>query len=307
MESRRMIASTRFYRRACGSALALLMASATVVVADGGVGASAHPAASKGPVDVIAAGSLETILAKLAPSFAKETGYSLVPTTNGAFADASEIKGETVKEDVFISAGPAPVQDLEGAKNGDWASWYAQIGTTPLLVGYNPRSKFAHDLRTMPWYKVVVMKGFLLGRTDPATDPKGVLAVAALDDAAAKYHEPALKTLGTESSNVYTEDSLVGRLQAGQLDAGFFYGVEATAATPPLKTITLAPLKLSATYDLVILNRAPHEAGAVAFTSWLLGPKAKAILTAEGFTLDKPAKLTGNKSAVPRALHSVIS
>ena len=146
-----------------------------------------------------------------------------------------------------------------------------------------------------------------MGRTDPATDPKGVLAVKALDEAATTYKEPALRALATETSNVFTEDSLVGRLQAGQLDAGFFYGVEATAATPRLKTITLAPVKLSAKYELTILNGAAHQAGAVAFVAWLLGPEAAPVLKAEGVTLDRPAVLTGNQSAVPGALRSVIS
>lgn len=260
---------------------------------------------SKGSVDVIAAGSLQDTLTALAPAFKKATGYTLVPTTGGSTGDATEIKGKTTKQDVFISAGAASEAALVGKKNGSWVSWYAQIGTTPLLLGYNPKSKFAHDLLTMPWYKVVTMPGFLIGRTDPATDPKGVLADTALNDAATADNLPALKTLGTENSDVYSETSLVGRLQAGQIDAGFFYGVEATAAN--IKTVTLGTTHLTAPYQIAILNKAAHQAGAKAFVKWLLGSGGSTILKSEGLSLDKPAILTGPKSAVPVSLRSLVS
>jgi molybdate/tungstate transport system substrate-binding protein len=266
---------------------------------------AATTAATEGPVDVIAAGSLEDTLAALGPAFTKATGDTLVPTTNGSTADATAIKGKTTRQDVFISAGAAGEASLMGKANGNWASWYAKFGTTPLLLGYDPKSKFAHDLLTMPWYKVVAMPGFLLGRTDPATDPKGALAVTALDDAAKAYKLPVLKTLATETSNVYTEDSLVGRLQAGQVDAGFFYGVEASAAK--IKTVTMAPVHLTNPYMISILNGAAHPAEAAAFVAWLLGPGGSAILKSEGLSIVKPAVLTGPKFAVPASLRPLFS
>lgn len=300
-----MTKHTAIFRRntAIVAIASLLGAAATVSTVAPAVAAT--PSASKGAVDVIAAGSLQDTLTALSARFAKATGYTLVPTTGGSTADATAIQGKTTKQDVFISAGAASEQSLEGAKHGSWISWYAQFGTTPLLLGYNPKSKFAHDLLTMPWYKVVAMKGFLIGRTDPATDPKGVLAVTALDDAAKTYNLPGLKTLATETSDVYTEDSLVGRLQAGQVDAGFFYGVEATAAK--IKTVSLKPISLTNPYVISILNRAAHPAAAVAFVKWLLGARGAAIVKSEGLSIDKPAILSGSKSAVPTSLRSLVS
>ena len=69
-------------------------------------------------------------------------------------------------------------------------SWYAKFGSSPLVLGYNPNSTFAQALRTKPWYEVIDQPGFLIGRTDPATDPKGVLAVTALDQAATAHNLP---------------------------------------------------------------------------------------------------------------------
>ncbi len=145
-----------------------------------------------------------------------------------------------------------------------------------MVLGYNPSSKFAQALKSKPWYEVVSEPGFHIGRTDPTTDPKGVLADDALNQAAKKHHLPVLHTLGTETSDVFPETSLVGELQAGQLDAGFFYGVEAAAAN--IKTVPLTGTSLAGDYTITILNKAPHEAAAVAFVNFLAGKAGRKIL-----------------------------
>ena len=33
---------------------------------------------------------------------------------------------------------------LEGTANGDWVSWYAAFATSPLVLGYYPKSNFVH-------------------------------------------------------------------------------------------------------------------------------------------------------------------
>jgi molybdate/tungstate transport system substrate-binding protein len=279
-----------------------LIGLAAVLPSTGSALASSAPG---GPVDVLYAGSLVDTMGQLGPAFEKATGYTFVGFPAGSSALATEIEGKTQKADVFVSAGSKAPASLEGAQNGDWVSWYAQFGTTPLLIGYNPKSKFAKDFKTEPWYKVITMPGFRLGRTDPAVDPKGVLAVTALDDAAGIYKLPVLKTLATETSDVFPEETLVGRLQAGQLDAGFFYGVEAEAANIP--TATLGSIKLTNPYVVTVVNRAPHQAAAVAFVAFLLSAKGAAVLRGEGLTLDSPAILSGPKSAVPTPLQALVS
>ena len=71
---------------------------------------------------------------------------------------------------------------------------------------------------------MLTQPGILVGRTEPKLDPKGVLTVEAVDNAARKLHDPKLKS-ALSSFPVYPETALVGRLQSGQLDAGFFYAV----------------------------------------------------------------------------------
>jgi len=272
--------------------LALLSLGAAVV---SGAPAAAAPTQS-GPVDVLSAGSLQDLMQQqIGPAFAKATGYTLNDTSMGSDALASGIRGGTLQGDVFISASPAVNATLEGSANGDWVSWFSQFATSPLVLGYNPSSAFAHELKTEPWYDVISKPGFLLGRTDPATDPKGVLAVRALDQAAKQHHVSDLATLATTTSNVFPEETLVGQLQAGQLDAGFFYGVEAAAAD--IKTVPLTGTHLFGAYTITILNRAPHPAAARAFLAYLLGANGQRILKANGITPVTPTKVSGQSHA----------
>ena len=258
-----------------------------------------------GAVDVLYAGSLVNLMEKgIGPEFDAATGYSFQGRSGNAGALANEIKGKTVVGDVFIGAAPANDIALEGAANGSWVSWYATFADSPLVLGYNPTSSFAHDFKTMPWYKVLALPGILVGRTDPATDPKGALTVTALKAAALAKDEPALTQIAADSSNVYPEDTLVGRLQAGQLDAGFFYSVEAAAGNFPTVTLAGEPSPLAAQYTITVLAGAPHQAAADAFVKFLLGPTGAADLAKYGLTVTSPIPVTGS---VPPALSGVLS
>jgi molybdate/tungstate transport system substrate-binding protein len=241
---------------------------------------------------------------QIGPAFEKATGYTLNDTSMGSDALASGIKGGTLQGDVFLSASPAVNATLKGTANGNWVSWYAQFATSPLVLGYNPGSKFAQDLKTKPWYDVIDQPGFLIGRTDPTTDPKGVLAITALDQAAKKHHISALKTIATSTSDVFPEDTLVGQLQAGQLDAGFFYGVEAAAAN--INTVPLTGTKLAGDYTITILNKAPHQAAARAFLKFLLGQGGQEILKKNGIVPIMPPQIS-SKSSVPGGLRAILS
>ncbi len=249
------------------------------------------------------AGSLVDLMQKqVGPAFQTATGYTVSGVSGGSKDLAAEIKGKVHQGDVFISASPKTTKTLMGASGGDWVSWYGTFATSALVIGYNPKSKFASDIKSKPWYTVLTEPGIKVGFTDPATDPKGVLAVQAMTDTATSKKLPALKTLSTNKNDIFPEETLVGRLQAGQLDVGFFYTAEATAASIP--TVPLTGEDLKATYTISVLNKAPHEAGAEAFVSYLLGSGGQAALKQDGFDLVSPPTVTG--SGVPSALQSVL-
>lgn len=256
-----------------------------------------------GTVTVLYAGSLVDLMEEtVGPDFDKATGFIFTGTGAGSSALATQIKGKTVKADVFISASPDVNTTLEGSANGDWVRWYATFASSPLVIGYNPKSKFASELRTKPWYEVIGQSGFRFGSTDAAIDPKGKLGNKALADAAKKHDVPALASLATGFDSVQPEESLVGRLQAGQLDAAFFYASEAKAAN--IATVPLTGENLKAVYTITELKKAPNSSGGEAFIQYLLGANGQAILAKNGFQVTSPATVTG--SGVPSSLAGVV-
>jgi molybdate/tungstate transport system substrate-binding protein len=236
------------------------------------------------------------------PAFHAATGYTLVDTSHGSGTLEADIKDKTAVADVFVSASPTDVVGLMGAKNGNWVNWYADFAASPEVLGYYPKSKFAKDLQTMPWYKVITMSGFRLGRTDPSQDPGGVLAAEALNQTATAQNLPALKTLATEQSDVYSEDPEEADIQTGQLDGAFMYEADANSQSSPY--VKLTGTNLAGQYTIALISNAPHEAAAEAFIKFLLGPTGQAEMKADNFEIVSPAKVTG--TGVPSALSSVL-
>jgi molybdate/tungstate transport system substrate-binding protein len=222
---------------------------------------------------------------------------------------ANEIKGKLRRADVFISANPRVNDDLTGAANGDWVSWYLTFAQSPLVIGYDPASRFAADLKTKPFYEVLQEPGLRIGRTDPKLDPKGALTVQLMDKAAQVTKQPDLaqKILGgaENPTQVDPEENLVGRLQSGQIDVGFFYSTE--TADLKIASVPLPPeMALSAHYTATILRDAPDPQGAEQFLAFLLGPEGKDIMRRHGLDVVAP-KVTGDAARVPVALQKVIA
>lgn len=291
----------------CGTSSRAASPSTSSVPAGGTAGPSPTASAPRpsGPVSVLYAGSLVGLMEKqIGPGFRAATGYNVDGYSAGSTALAAQIKGQVRQGDVLISASPAVNTTLEGAQNGNWVSWYATFAKSPLVLGYNPGSRFAQAIRSEPWYQALARPGILVGRTDPATDPKGKLTVAALDGAARRYGQPTLAAVATSLSDVYPEETLVGRLQAGQLDAGFLYSSEAAAASIPSVPVTVPGLSLAAVYTVTILAHAPDQSGARAFVNYLLGPAGRAALQKDGFELAVPPRVVGTgapEGLIPRS------
>jgi molybdate/tungstate transport system substrate-binding protein len=258
-----------------------------------------------GPINVLYAGSLVNLMERgIKPAFDKADGAAFRGYAGGSNKLANEIKGKLVPGDVFISANPKVNAGLMGAANGAWVDWYVTFAQSPLVIGYNPSSRFAADLKSKPWYEVLQEPGIRIGRTDPKLDPKGKLTLELLEKASAVYKIPDLskKVLGAPDNpaQVLPEEDLVGRLQSGQVDVGFFYSTETTDLKIP--AIVLPPeTALSAHYTATVLNGAPHAAAAVRFLTFLLGPDGTALMRAHGLGVVAP-KVSGDTGKVPSAI-----
>jgi molybdate/tungstate transport system substrate-binding protein len=284
------------------------LVASVVVVAAGAFGAQGA-SAQDGTVNVLYAGSLVNLMERsVGPAFEKETGVHFQGYAAGSNKIANEIKGKLRRGDVFISASPKVNTSLMGAANGDHVTWYVNFAESPLMIGYNPQSKFAAQFKSKRWDEVLQEPGIRIGRTDPKLDPKGAFTVEMVTKAAALYKEPDLvqKTLGAPENpeQVLPEETLVGRLQSGQLDAGFFYSTE----TSDLKIPAIRPapeLQAKASYTITILGDAPNAKGAASFVDFLMSAKGRELLKEHGVDVVKPA-VVGNVQAIPPSVQAVI-
>jgi molybdate/tungstate transport system substrate-binding protein len=283
---------------------ALPIAASLIAVAASTAAPTAGIAASKGKVSAIFAGSLVDIMEKaLGPEFTAATGYPFEGFGGGSNEDAAAIKGKVRQADVFVSASSSADEELEGAANGNWVSWYSTFTSSDVVLGYDPKTKFGRQLaHGKPWYKVLTEPGILVGRTEPKADPKGKLTVEAVDAAAKKLHDPALAR-ALKRFGLFEETSMLARLQAGQIDAGFFYVVEAKTAHVP--TVPLTPVYKYADYTVTLLNNAENQEGSEALVSFLLSPKRKAVEKQYGLVPIKP-EFSGDAAAVPSGLRSIV-
>jgi len=265
--------------------------AAVSVVASGVAGfAPMSGAATKhsGTLKVLAAGSLSNVMTLLGAAFKSDTGYTLQVTSLGSSAIASGVASKTLQGDVFLSASVSADRSLEGPTHGNWVSGYRDVGSSPVVLAYYPKSRFVSALKRRPWYDAIQSRGFELGRTDPAVDPGGVLDVDALLGIGYGYNIAPLLSIAKDSHNVYTEQSIPGLLQAGQLDAAFMYAVSAEAAKLPYVTLS-GTRNLGARYTIATLRGAPDPAAATAFVSWLLSARGRSIMTAQGLVPAPPA------------------
>ncbi len=285
--------------------------TALTVLAVGGCAPSrtappSQAAAAHGDVSVLYAGALVSLMEqRIGPAFNHAGGYRFQGFAGGSLALAHEIRGKVRRADVFISAAPSVNRGLMGAANGDWVRWYVPFAQAPLVIGYSGRSRFAPQWKSTPWYRIMAEPGFRLGRTDPKLDPKGALTIQLLHAAARYYHRPGLtgRLLGPQEnpSQVFAEETLVGRLQAGQLDGGFFYSNEAVQAHIPFVTPPAA-IDPKAVFTVTIVQGAPNPRGALAFVRFLLGSQGRSMLRRAGLTLVTPRPVPAT-AALPPGIH----
>jgi molybdate/tungstate transport system substrate-binding protein len=208
------------------------------LAACGGAGtpASGGTAASAQTASVAYAGSLIYLSEKvLGPDFTSATGYKFSGRGAGSLTLSQEIASGEIAPNVFMSIGGKPIETLEPK----FTSWYVQLAASPLVLAYSPSSRFAPQLEAIgaerkplgDLFTLLESPGFLLGRTDPNSDPQGQAFIEMLQLATMKYGLPAGTVerilggapSGSTSPEIFDETALEPRLEAGQLDAASAY------------------------------------------------------------------------------------
>jgi molybdate/tungstate transport system substrate-binding protein len=187
--------------------------------------------AAAAPVFRVAfAGSMGTLMDKgIGPAFAAGAHVSYQGIGQGAFALARLLAAKQIRADVFIPITAGPFEVVRKAGLGAHA---VPVASTQMCIPYSPKSRYAADFAAaaagkLPWYEVLLKPGVRFGRTDPRTDPQGRNILFTLRLAELYYHQPQLaaKLLGAalNPKQIFTEPSLLARLEAGEIDASSGY------------------------------------------------------------------------------------
>jgi len=176
------------------------------------------------------AGSMGVVMDNDAgPAFARSRHASYQGIGQGSYALARLLAAHQLQADVFVTITPGPMQVL---KQAGLVSSAVPVASTQMVVVYSPHSRFAADFAAAArgdkkWYEVLAEPGLRLGRTDPAVDPQGANVLLSLQLAADYYHRAdLLKTIAGAPQNpaqIFSEPSLMSRLEAGQIDAAIGY------------------------------------------------------------------------------------
>lgn len=263
------------------------------------------------------AGSMGVVMDRhLGPAFAQSAGIDYQGIGQGAYGLARLLAARALRADVFVSITPGPVTVLQRAGLVDRT---VPVASTQMVIVYSPRSRFAPALRAAAqgrrsWWRVLETPGLRFGRTDPAVDPQGQNIVFTMLLAERYYRQPDLvrRILGIAQNpeQIFTEPSLLSRLQAGQLDAASGYrsaaishhlpyiplpdainlsdparlaepGVQLSLRLPDGTPETLHPQPL--VFYAAVLKNATQPRLAQAFVDFLRSARGQALLRAQGY------------------------
>jgi molybdate/tungstate transport system substrate-binding protein len=295
------------------------------------IGSGAGRAAPMQAVHVLYADSLVTPFERqIVPALAAR-GYTVDGEARGSVANANMMRAGLKRPDIFVSADAGVTEKLLTGADAPIA-WYVSFATTRLAIAYSPSSPFAARFRDvqagrLKWYDVLRTPGLKLGRTDPEVDPKGYRTILAMELADRLYGLPLRESiLGSDRNpaQILPSETLLTRLESGELDAAFVYLVESSARKLPTldlsSEVNLGDPKFAAryrevsvtikgvehvgdpiVYALTIPKDPPNPQGALDVVRFLLGEEGRKLFAAAGLT-PRPPVFHGDMSAVPAGL-----
>lgn len=258
-------------------------------------------------LDVAYAGSMGSMMeGPIKSSAAQSLKLDLHGRAQGSNALAQLIVGGSIRPDVFVPVTPGPALTVLRAGKADSAQ---PIAKTEMVIAYSLKSRFASRFEAAAkgkedLWKILLEPSLRFGRTDPVTDPQGrniifTVMLAAKTTGHANLLEKVLGPTINEKQ-IFTEPTVMARLQSGELDASSAYKIQPGPLSLPYVTLpkeinlsgqnvhadhpdvtlavggkTYSPEPLI--YYASVLKEAPNGKGAAAFMGWLKGAEAQAI------------------------------
>jgi molybdate/tungstate transport system substrate-binding protein len=280
-------------------------------------------AAELAALDVSYAGSMGSMMeGPIKSSAAQRLQLEFRGRAQGSSALAQLIVGGSIRTDVFIPVTPGPALTVLRAGKADSAQ---PIAHTEMVIAYSPKSRFASRFESIAkgsskedWWKILLEPGLRFGRTDPVTDPQGrnIIFTMMLAAKLSKQADLVEKIVGPtiNEKQIFTEPTVMARLQSGELDASSAYKIQPGPLNLPYitlpKEVNLSGQNVHADHPDVILSvggktynpepliyyaavlkDAPNPKGAAAFVEWLKGDEGQAIF--RRYNYDPPGDASG--------------
>ena len=212
------------------------------------------------------------------------------------------------------------------------ATWYAGFARNAITFVYTEKSKYANEINSDNWYKILSRPGVEIGRSNPDTDPSGYQTVQMLNLAEKFYNAPGLEQKVLANAPLTnmrdTETALISALQLGQIDYLAIY--RSDALQHHLKFIDL-PAKINLSdpaqsayyltgtahtkngdlagkpivYAVTMVNGSKNAEMAENYVALLLGPQGQAVMKTNGFGEFNPAYAV-HVDAMPAALKKLV-
>ena len=280
---------------------------------------------------VFHAGSLSLPFKIMEEEFEKtHPEYNVIREGSGSRKAARKISDLHRRCEIMASADYSVIDKLLIEQN--FADWNVRFATNEMAIAYTTDSKFANEINSDNWYKILLRNGVEYGHSDPNADPCGYRTLLVWQLAEKYYKQKGLYELlqkNCPKKNIRSaEVDLIALLEAGELDYLFIY--RSVAWQHRMKFVTLpdeinlkdakykdfykqAQVKISGkkpgefiikkgapmVYGFTVPQTVQNKRGAVLFADFILSEQGKRILEQNGQPCIIPPVITGNLKNLP--------
>ena len=262
----------------------LLLGAVTISLLVAGCGGASQPPAPKAadapkPVElnISAAVSMKDALAEIQTNYQKKAPHVKLVYNLGASGSLQKQIEQGAPADIFISAAPKQMNELEAKNLVIKATRKNLLENKLVLIAPKDSTLSISKLEDL---QNDTVKQISIGETKVV--PAG------------QYAEQALKKLGVwekiQSKIVFAKDvrTVLTYVDTGDVDAGLVYKTDA-AVSKKVKILATAPDGSHAPiiYPAAVLTGTKNQKAAEEFLSYLAGPEGKSVFEKHGFVMGK--------------------
>jgi molybdate/tungstate transport system substrate-binding protein len=177
-----------------------------------------------GPLVVYTAGSLARPVRAALDSFSAATGVRYELESAGSLETARKVTELGKLPDLIALADEDVFPKVLMPAH---ATWYVRFAENRIILAFTDRSRFAAEIDSTNWWRVLQRPGLEIGRSNPDLDPSGYRTLMVFQLAERHYGQPGLASAleaAAHSRNIRPKEiELVALLESGDLDYAWFY------------------------------------------------------------------------------------